>query len=170
MSRRTRCRACVNSAWGESRATCAAVTGCAICHSPSREDGTLIEEFRMAGGQKFVPRPFGVFVSYNLTSDKETGLGSWTDDEIKTFVTKGIRRDGTRMIPFPMPWPNYAHMKADDLNALIAYLRSLPPIKNRIPPPTKGNIVGYLAGKFRMLVLQQDPPLYIYPGNAGVAQ
>jgi mono/diheme cytochrome c family protein len=147
-----------------------AVAGCAICHSPSREDGTMIEEFRMAGGQKFVPRPFGVFVSYNLTSDKETGLGGWTDDEIKTFVTKGIRRDGTRMIPFPMPWPNYAHMKADDLNALVAYLRSLPPIKNRIPAPTKGNIVGYLAGKFRMLVLQQDPPLYVYPGNAGVAQ
>jgi hypothetical protein len=113
--------------------------------------------------------PFGTFVSYNLTSDKETGLGNWTDDQIKTFVTKGVRRDGSRMIPFPMPWPNFANMKPDDLTALVAYLRSLPPVSNRIPTPQSPNMVAYLTGKFRMLILQKDPPLYFYPGNAGVA-
>lgn len=145
----------------------ATISGCAFCHSPHRDDNTMIEEFKYAGGQRFRVVPFGDFVTYNLTSDKETGLGNWTDDQIKTFVTKGIRRDGSRMLPYPKPWPNYAHMKPDDLNALIAFLRSLPPVSNRIPLPLAPNIVSYLAGKFRMLILKQDPPLYVYPGNAG---
>jgi len=145
----------------------ASITGCAFCHSPFRDDNTMIDEFRLAGGQRFEVVPFGTFVSYNLTSDKETGLGNWTDDQITTFVTTGVRRDGSRMIPFPMPWPNYANLKPQDLNALVAYLRSLPPVSNRIPAPRSPNIVSYLAGKFRMLILQKDPPGYNYPGNAG---
>jgi mono/diheme cytochrome c family protein len=145
----------------------ARVAGCAVCHSPFRADHTIIEELSLAGGQLFRVNPFGDFVSYNLTSDKETGLGNWTDEQIKTFVTTGIRRDGTRMMPYPMPWPNYAHMKPADLNALIAFLRSLPPVSNRIPPPARPHIVSYLAGKFRLLVLKEDPPLNIYAGNAG---
>jgi mono/diheme cytochrome c family protein len=145
----------------------ASVVGCAFCHTPNRADNTMIEELKYAGGQRFRVEPFGDFVSYNLTSDKETGLGNWTDDEIKTFVTKGIRRDGSRMLPYPMPWPNYAHMTPGDLNAVIAFLRSLPPVSNRIPAPRQPNIVSFLAGKFRMLILKEDPPMYIYPGNAG---
>ena len=70
--------------------------------------------------------PWGDVVSYNLTSDKETGLGAWTDDQIKTFVTRGIRRDGSRMLPFPMPWTSYSNLKPADLNAIVAYLRTVP--------------------------------------------
>jgi hypothetical protein len=106
-------------------------------------------------------------VSSNLTSDKETGMGNWTDDQIKISVTTGTRHDGSRMLPYPMPWPDYATMTPDDLNALVAFLRSLPPVSNRIPAPQSANIVSYLAGKFRMLILHQDPPVYLYPGNAG---
>ena len=80
----------------------ATVTGCAFCHSPFRDDNTMIDRFKYAGGQRFDVNPFGTFVSYNLTSDKETGLGGWTDDQIKTFVTSGVRRDGSRMLPFPI--------------------------------------------------------------------
>jgi mono/diheme cytochrome c family protein len=145
----------------------AAITGCAFCHSPFREDNTMIDDYKFAGGQRFEVVPFGTFVSYNLTSDKETGLGNWTDDQIKAFVTTGVRRDGSRMIPFPMPWPNFANLKPQDLNALITFLRSLPPVSNRIPAPRSPNIVTYLTGKFRMLILQKDPPLYVYAGNAG---
>jgi mono/diheme cytochrome c family protein len=145
----------------------AAATGCVFCHSPYRADETMIEELRFAGGQRFRANPFGDFISYNLTSDKETGLGGWTDDQIKTFVTKGIRRDGSRMLPFPMPWPNFAHMNPADLGALVAFLRTLPPVSNRIPPPERPNIVSYLAGRFRMLILHEDPANNAYPGNAG---
>ena len=66
-----------------------------------------------------------------------------------------------------MPWANYANMNADDVNALIAFLRSLPPVSNQIPAPRSTNLISYLAGKFRMLILHHDPPVYVYPGNAG---
>jgi cytochrome c oxidase cbb3-type subunit 2 len=144
--------------------------GCEFCHSPVREDGSIIEELRMAGGQRWDLYPFDDVVSYNLTSDKETGLGEWTDDQIKTFLTRGIRRNGTRMIPYPMPWPAFAHLKEDDLNAIVAYLRTLEPIHNKIPDPKSPNIFSYLWGKFRALILKEDIPLRAYAGNAGTAR
>ena len=141
--------------------------GCAFCHSPVREDGSMIEELRLAGGQRWDLYPFDNVVSYNLTSDKETGLGDWTDDQIKTFLTTGVRRNGTRMIPYPMPWPAFAHLTQDDLSAIIAYLRTLPPVYNKIPDPASPNIFSYMWGKFRSLILKQDFPLHVYPGNSG---
>jgi len=143
--------------------------GCSFCHTPVRTDGSLVDGMLFAGGQKWTAAPFGDFVSYNLTSDKETGLGGWTDDQIKTVLTKGIRPDGTRMLPFPMPWPSYASLTASDLTAIVAYLRTIPPISNRIPPPARPNIVSYLFGKFQLLILKKDMPLVASPGNAGSA-
>jgi cytochrome c oxidase cbb3-type subunit 2 len=144
--------------------------GCGFCHSPLREDGSMIEELRLAGGQRWNLYPFDDVVSYNLTSDKETGLGNWTDDQIKTFLTKGIRRDGSRMIPYPMPWPAFALLKQDDLNAIVAYLRTLSPVYNKIPDPKSPNIFSYLWGKFQALILKKDIPGHVYPGNAGTTQ
>ena len=141
--------------------------GCSFCHTPIRVDGSLVDGMVLAGGQKWTAVPFGDFVSYNLTSDKETGLGAWTDDQIKTVVTRGVRRDGSRMIPFPMPWMSYANLTPSDLNAIVAYLRTIPPITNRIPAPTRPNIVSYLWGKFQLLILKRDMPLLTFPGNAG---
>jgi cytochrome c oxidase cbb3-type subunit 2 len=141
--------------------------GCAYCHSPVREDGSMIEELRFAGGQRWDLYPFDNVVSYNLTSDKETGLGNWTDEQIKTFLTKGIRRNGTRMLPYPMPWPAFASLKGDDLDAIVAYLRTIPPVYNKIPDPKSPNIFSYFWGKFELLILKKDLPLRTYPGNAG---
>lgn len=144
--------------------------GCAFCHTPLREDESIVEELRLAGGQRWNIYPFTEVVSYNLTSDKETGLGNWTDEELMTFLTKGIRRDGSRMLPYPMPWPAFATMKEEDLRAIIAYLRTIPPVYNKIPDPKSPNIFSYLWGKFQMLILKKDIPLRVYPGNAGSAK
>jgi cytochrome c oxidase cbb3-type subunit 2 len=141
--------------------------GCTFCHTPIRADGSLVDGMLYAGGQRWSAVPFGDFVSSNLTSDKETGLGAWTDDQIKTYLTRGVRRDGSRMIPFPMPWTSYANLTPADLSAIVAYLRTLPPIVNRIPAPARANIVSYLWGKFQLLILKKDLPLLAYPGNAG---
>ena len=143
--------------------------GCSYCHTPVRADGSLVDDMLFAGGQKWTATPFGDFVSYNLTSDKETGLGGWSDDQIKAVLTRGIRPDGSRMLPYPMPWPSYATLSASDLNAVVAYLRTIPPISNRIPAPVRPNIVSYLWGKFQLLILKKDMPLVTYPGNAGSA-
>src|SRR5262245_18515985 len=75
--------------------------GCSFCHTPVRADGSLVDGMLLASGQKWGAPPFGDFVSYDLTSDKETGLGAWTDAQITTVLTKGIRPDATRMLPFP---------------------------------------------------------------------
>jgi mono/diheme cytochrome c family protein len=141
--------------------------GCAYCHTPITEDGAPIEAFTLAGGQRWNVGPWGDTVSDNLTSDKQTGLGAWTDDEIKTAVARGVRRDGSRMLPFPMPWTSYSTLKPADLSAVVAYLRTVQAISNRIPAPHQPNIVSYLWGKFRLLVLKTDLPLLTYPGNAG---
>jgi mono/diheme cytochrome c family protein len=143
--------------------------GCSFCHTPIRADGSLVDGMLFAGGQKWGTPPFGDSVSYNLTSDKETGLGGWSDDQIKSVLTRGIRPDGSRMLPFPMPWPSYASLTPSDLNAIVAYLRTIPPISNRIPTPRRPNIVSYLWGKFQMLILKREMPLIAYPGNAGSA-
>jgi mono/diheme cytochrome c family protein len=141
--------------------------GCAYCHTPVTQEGAAIEQLTLAGGQRWGVGPWGDFVSYNLTSDKDTGLGAWTDDQIKAVLTRGIRRDGSRMLPFPMPWTSYSNLKPADLNALVLYLRTVRAISNRIPAPRQPNIVAHLWGKFRLLILKDDLPLTVYPGNAG---
>jgi hypothetical protein len=143
--------------------------GCAHCHSPVDEHKRLIPGLFMAGGLRLVLEPFGEYPTGNLTSDPETGLGKWTDDEIKQVITRGILKDGTRLLPYPMDWASFSAMSPDDLNAIVAYLRALPPVKNEIPPPRRTALPRYLWGKFRMLVLGADPPMIFYAGNAGSA-
>jgi mono/diheme cytochrome c family protein len=98
--------------------------GCA-CH-------TVPKETENAGGRAF-PIPFGTVYSTNITQDKETGLGSWTDQQIHDALVKGIRSDGSRILPV-MPYEAYSGMAQEDLKALIAYLRTLKPVKKATPP------------------------------------
>jgi mono/diheme cytochrome c family protein len=140
---------------------------CTICHTPIDEQRRGIAGARLAGGLHFQIAPFGDFVSYNLTSDKETGLGNWTDAQIKNVLTRGERPNGSRMLPFPMDWAGFSTMPDSDLNAIIAYLRTVPPVRNKIPAPQQPFLPVYLWGKFKMLILGQDPPLSVFAGNAG---
>jgi cbb3-type cytochrome c oxidase subunit III len=140
---------------------------CAICHSPMDEDGRIMDGMQLAGGQLMRIVPFGDYPTGNLTSDKDTGLGNWTDDQIKQAITRGMLKDGTRLPPYPMDWPAFSAMTPDDLNAMVAYLRTVPPVSNRVPRPSRPMLPVYLWGKFKMLILQKDPPIIIYPGNVG---
>ncbi len=141
--------------------------GCTLCHSAIDDQKRLIPGLRLAGGLRIHVTPYGDFPTGNLTSDKETGLGNWSDDEIKRAITKGILKDGTRLLPFPMDWPSFSTMKEDDLNAIVAYLRTVPPVRNRVPRPSWTFLPVHLWGKFKLLMLGDDPPLLFYAGNAG---
>ena len=141
---------------------------CTLCHSPVDDEKRMLPGLRLAGGLRFRIEPYGDFVTGNLTSDKATGLGNWTDDEIKRMITKGIRRNGMRMLPYPMDWASFSTLKPDDLNAIVAYLRTLPPVSNKVPAPEWKFLPAQLWGKFKLLILGDDPPLIIFPGNAGV--
>ena len=106
------------------------LANCRTCHSPTK-GGQEIQERFLAGGVYFTT-PFGSFPTPNLTPDPETGLGAWTDDEIKTLLTTGVRKNGQRVLANFMPWWIYRNLTPSDLDAIVAYLRSLPPVKNDI--------------------------------------
>lgn len=141
--------------------------GCALCHTPADRDKRALPGLYLAGGMLIRVEPYGDFPTGNLTSDKETGLGGWTDDEIKRAITKGILRDGTRLLPFPMDYPSFSTLPSDDLDALVKYLRTVPAVANRVPGPTWKSTPGYLWGKFKWMILGVDPPLIFFPGNTG---
>ena len=79
--------------------------------------------------------PWGVSFAINLTSDKTTGLGSWTPEMFVSALRSGKHQGTGRPILPPMPWNWYRNMTDDDLKAVFAYLQSLPAIKNAIPDP-----------------------------------
>jgi mono/diheme cytochrome c family protein len=97
---------------------------CMDCHSPRRADGRLVHDQPGAGGQVF-SGPWGKSVARNLTPH-DTGLKGWSDAEIERAIREGVRKDGSRLAP-PMGFGYYRTIPADDMKALIAYLRSLPP-------------------------------------------
>jgi mono/diheme cytochrome c family protein len=141
--------------------------GCVLCHSPVDQERRMLPGMRFAGGVLIRIDPYGDFPTGNLTSDKETGLGNWTDDEIKRAITKGTLRNGTRLLPFPMDWASFGTMKPSDIDAIVAYLRTVPPVSNRVPAPTFRFFPSYMWGKFKLLILGDDPPIAIFTGNAG---
>ena len=141
--------------------------GCVICHSPADEEKRIMPGMKLAGGLLIRIEPFGDYPSGNLTSDKATGLGNWSDDEIKRAITKGILRDGSRLLPYPMDYASFSTMTSDDLSAVVAYLRTVPPVVNKVPPPARTFLPVYLWGKFKMLILGGDPPMIFLSGNAG---
>ena len=112
-----------------------AQTPCILCHSPLDTSGG---EFKVKDGMVLAGRnwePDGVpFVTApNLTSDPETGIGKRTDDELARAIREGISHDGRALFPI-MPYERYRHMSDEDLASIIVYLRTVPPIRNPLPP------------------------------------
>ncbi len=79
--------------------------------------------------------PWGVSFTRNLTPDKETGLGDWTEQNFIATIRTGKRMGKGRDLLPPMPWPAFKNMEDEDLKAIFAYLRSIPAIKNSVPEP-----------------------------------
>ena len=102
----------------------ATIGHCMECHTPFGQRGKDFVADLGKGGMEF-PGPWGKSVSRNITSSKTKGIGAWTDGEIKTAVTTGKSKDGSPLKP-PMGFGYYAHMTDADLNAVVAYLRTVP--------------------------------------------
>lgn len=79
--------------------------------------------------------PWGVSFAPNLTPDENTGLGIWTEDMFLQALRTGRHMGVSRPILPPMPWDVYGKLPDEDLKSIYAYLRSLPPVKNRVPEP-----------------------------------
>ncbi len=111
------------------------IGGCSDCHTP----GTFLghpdmDKFLGGSDVGFAIPGLGVFPGRNLTPDKDTGLGNWTDEQVMKAMTTGVRPDGRTLAPI-MPVPAFAQLTADDAKAIVAFLRSIKPVHNAVPGP-----------------------------------
>jgi mono/diheme cytochrome c family protein len=114
------------------------VTPCLDCHSKrdfTKFSGPIMPGSEGMGGYLFDKKLAGLpgnIYAKNITPDEETGIGTWTDDELYRAITKGINKKGDTLFPI-MPYANFSHMAKSDIMSIIAYIRTLKPIKNKVP-------------------------------------
>ena len=118
------------------------VGSCGDCHATPGPQGPLLKEMYLAGGYKAARKGTGTFVSTNLTPDKETGIGQWTDQDIKRVLRNGLAPDGRAIPGHLMPWPAFSNWTEEDRYAVVAYLRRTAPISHRIAPPTSDAVLS----------------------------
>jgi mono/diheme cytochrome c family protein len=99
---------------------------CGSCH-------TADSSKPFAGGKR-INTPFGGLYSANLTPDRDTGLGAWSDDDFVRALRYGVAPDGSRYYP-AFPYPHFTKLIRPDVLAIRAYLDTLPPVRNTPPPP-----------------------------------
>jgi mono/diheme cytochrome c family protein len=107
------------------------IAGCGNCHTPQGSNGPILSR-ALSGGPPMVEGKLFTAQPSNLTSDRETGLGRYSDAQLKVMIREGKRPDGTLIGP-PMPFNFYRGMADADLDAIVAYLRTVPAVKNAMP-------------------------------------
>jgi mono/diheme cytochrome c family protein len=111
------------------------VASCALCH---QNDGR--------GGLKISWKIMGTLWTRNLTSDPEAGLGKWSDAQIARAIRSGVSRNGYQLHWQAMPWDFASNWDEEDIRAIIAYLRQLPPVRVKVPsdrPPAADDCTTY---------------------------
>ena len=112
-----------------------ALGGCTDCHTPGYFLGKPDLTRELGGSEVGFEIPgLGVFYGPNLTPDRETGLGTWSEADIVKALQTGVRPDGRGLVRV-MPWPAFAKLTKPDAEAIAAYLKSLPPVRNQVPGP-----------------------------------
>ncbi len=127
------------------------IVACGNCHTPKGPDGHPLADQELAGGL-VIDAPVFHAVVPNITPDKETGIGKWTDAQIIDAIRNGKRPDGTTIGP-PMAIAFYSHMSDTDVRAIVAYLRAVKPIHHQVEkssykiplPPSYGPPVTHVA-------------------------
>src|SRR5262245_52676963 len=102
------------------------------CHTPKGPNGPQFDK-ALSGGLRFDEPAFDVTAS-NITPDRDTGIGIWSDAEIRDALLEGTRPAGHHLAPV-MPSGYYKILTPGDLDGIVAYVRSVPPVKNKVPSP-----------------------------------
>ena len=110
-----------------------AVMACDGCHTP-RPGGVFDMSKRFSGGSQVWDEKAYTVRGSNITPDPETGIGSWSEADIKRALTDGVRPSGVPLAP-QMPFAFYKILTAADLDAVAAYLKSVAPVRNQVTPP-----------------------------------
>jgi mono/diheme cytochrome c family protein len=110
------------------------VTGCFTCHTDAdwSKPGAPPVAGREGSGHVRTDQGMPWLIAPNITPDKETGAGNWSDDALARAIREGIGHDGRALFPI-MPYPEYRQMSDEDLASVIAYLRTVPPVRNQLP-------------------------------------
>ena len=110
-----------------------AVMACDGCHTP-RPGGVFNMTRRFSGGSQVWDEPAYTVRGSNITQDRETGIGSWSVADIKKLLTDGVRPSGVP-VAHQMPYPFYKILTPGDLDAVATYIKSVPAVRNQVPPP-----------------------------------
>ena len=119
---------------------------CGMCHSPLEPTpggGLQVKEGMWLAGRNWTPDGVAFLTAPNLTPDPETGIGTWTDDQLARAIREGIGHDGRTLFPI-MPYQRFREMSDEDLASIVVYLRSLPPVRNPLPKSNVPFPVKYL--------------------------
>jgi len=121
----------------------AQLLSCGTCHTDGALTGAPNYDRQYAGSKTGIAysNPFenenpGILYPANITPDNETGIGLWMDEELLRLLRSGVDVTGRRHIPV-MPWPAYRNISDSDAMAIVAFLRSLPPIQHQVPKNVK---------------------------------
>lgn len=109
---------------------------CFTCHSPrdmNSADLALIESKKGGGGTLVYKDSTTTVIAPNISSDKETGAGTWTDDMIGRAIREGVGHDG-RVLSWQMPYNIFRNLSDEDLASVVVYIKSLPPVRNVVAP------------------------------------
>jgi cytochrome c553 len=137
------------------------VMSCGGCHTTRATGNILLEPERsdafLGGGNFFPAKGLGKLWIPNLTPDPESGLGDWKDDEILRALRDGVSRDGHFLLPM-MPFVEYQHLSDEDARSVVAYLRSIPPV--RAAAPRAENELGLMPKVlFKLVGVQMHKPV-----------
>jgi mono/diheme cytochrome c family protein len=141
---------------------------CGLCHTQINRTGIYRgDDAYLAGGMRVEAYPQGVFVTRNLTSDPETGLGHWTEAQIAAAIRTG--RTPTRTLNiWGMPWMFLHSLREDDALAIASYLKTLPPVRNQIPAPLHYGVLETMVSKLTRPLPAANPTVLTYAdGNFG---
>jgi hypothetical protein len=141
---------------------------CDGCHSErdfSRLGGPVVAGGRGKGGQLRLAGLPGEVYAPNITPDKETGIGNWTDGEKIRAIREGISKDGHMLFPL-MPYPGYRYLSDIDGASLIAYMNTLPPIRNYVQRSSISFFVSVMMKGVPQPVTRMIPP--VDPGGGEI--
>jgi len=137
------------------------VTVCMDCHSTrdwSKFSGPLVPGTLGKGGDKFdqsIGMP-GIYHARNITP---AGISRYTDGELFRLITTGVDKENKAIFPI-MPYPYYANMDPEDIKCIIAYIRTLPAIENKVPPPVSDFPMNFIINTIpKKATPQKRPPM-----------
>ncbi len=111
-----------------------AVMACDGCHTP-RQGPAFVMERRFSGGSQTWDTPAYTVKGSNITPDRDTGLGAWSEADLKRALIDGVRPSGVPIAP-QMPFAFYKILTSRDLDAVAAYIRSVQPVRNEVQAPS----------------------------------